>query len=236
MKRLAKIAFLSLTGLGLLGLYTSQAGAAQEHERAGGAHMERAPGHVDGRGQVLDSRYNHGRYYPSFGTRVGVLPGGYRPFFFHGSPFYFWGGIWYAPGPGGFVVVGPPFGVVLSILPPYYSTVWIGGLPYYYANNVYYSWDPAQNGYVVVAPPAGADQPADAPPPAAAQGDLIIYPKNGQTTDQQAADRYECHTWAKGQTGFDPTQPGGGPGGDQNRSNYNRAMSACLQARGYQVN
>ncbi|MGA2708599.1 MAG: DUF6515 family protein [Steroidobacteraceae bacterium] len=230
MKSLSKIAFLSLAGLGLLGLYTSQAGAAEEH--GGGAHMERGPGH----GQVLDSRYNHGRYYPAFGTHIGVLPGGYRPFYFHGSPYYFWGGIWYGPGPGGFVVVRPPFGLVLTVLPPYYSTVWIGGLPYYYANNVYYTWDPAQNGYEVVAPPAGADQPADAPPPMAAQGDLIIYPKNGQTTDQQAADRYECHSWAKGQTGFDPTQAGGGPGGDQNRANYNRAMSACLQARGYQVN
>ena len=43
--------------------------------------------------------------------------------------------------------------------------------------------------------------------------DLIIYPKNGQSKDQQAADQFECHTWAKGQTGFDPTQPGGGTPG-----------------------
>ncbi len=159
----------------LLGLYAVHAGAAEM----------RGAGH----GQVLDSRYHHGRYYPAYGSRVGVLPGGYRPFFFHGSPFYFTGGIWYAPGPGGFVVVRPPYGLVVTVLPPYYSTVWIGGLPYYYANNVYYTWDPAQNGYDVVAPPEGADRPADAPPPAAAQGDLIIYPKNGQTTEQQAADR-----------------------------------------------
>ena len=231
MKRITKFACLSIAGIGLLALYATQAGA-EEHGFGGGRPEARGPG----RGQVLDSRYNHGRYYPAFGSHVGMLPGGYRPFFFHGSPFYFWGGIWYAPGAGGYVVVRPPFGLVLTVLPPYYSTVWVGGLPYYYANNVYYSWDPAQNGYEVVAPPPGADQPADAPPPAAAQGDLIIYPKNGQTTDQQAADRYECHSWAKGQTGFDPTQPGGGPGGDQNRGNYNRAMSACLQARGYQVN
>ena len=73
-------------------------------------------------------------------------------------------------------------------------------------------------------------------PPDSAQNDLIIYPKNGQTNDQQAADKYECHVWAKGQTGFDPTQPAGAPGNSMNRSNYNRAMSACLQARGYQVN
>jgi hypothetical protein len=196
--------------------------------------------HGEPHGQVLDSRYNHGHYYPAYGTPFHSLPGGYRPYYYHGSPYYFSAGVWYAPGPGGFLVVRPPFGLVVTVLPPYYSTVWIAGSPYYYADNVYYSWDPAQNGYVVVSPPDGADQPEAAPAQASvASSDLIVYPKNGQTTDQQAADRYECHSWAKGQTGFDPTQAGGGvPGGnvDQARANYNRAMSACLQARGYQVN
>ena len=82
-----------------------------------------------------------------------------------------------------------------------------------------------------------SDQPS-APPDSPAQSDLIIYPKNGQSKDQQAADQYECYNWSKGQTGFDPTQPAGGASGnpDQARSNYNRAMSACMQGRGYQVN
>jgi len=126
--------------------------------------------------------------------------------------------------------------LVIGALPVYYSTVWFGGVPYYYADNVYYTWQPDQNGYQVVDPPAGADQPAA--PPDSAQDDLIIYPKNGQSKDQQAADQYECHNWARGQTGFDPTQPAAGNPGDvdRSRSNYNRAMSACLQARGYQVN
>jgi len=88
----------------------------------------------------------------------------------------------------------------------------------------------------VADPPNDADAPSS--PPDNVQQDLIIYPKNGQSKDQQAADQYECHTWAKGQTGFDPTQPGGGQAGgsSMSRSNYDRAMSACLQARGYQVN
>jgi hypothetical protein len=67
----------------------------------------------------------------------------------------------------------------------------------------------------------------------------MIYPKNGQTKEQQAADQFECHKWAQGQTGFDPTQVGGGVSPDKadaSRNNYNRAMSACLQGRGYQVN
>ena len=98
-------------------------------------------------------------------------------------------------------------GVVISVLPPDYSTVSIGGVPYYYANDVYYTWDAAQNGYVVVAPPANAANPS---PPPSGHEDLIIYPKDGQDAARQAADRYDCHSWAKTQTGFDPTQVGGG--------------------------
>ena len=34
--------------------------------------------------------------------------------------------------------------------------------------------------------------------------DLIIYPAKGQSNDQMEKDKFECYTWAKGQTGFDP--------------------------------
>jgi Glycine zipper len=36
---------------------------------------------------------------------------------------------------------------------------------------------------------------------------LFIYPSKGQSPEQQNRDRYECHTWAVQQTGFDPTAP-----------------------------
>jgi hypothetical protein len=104
---------------------------------------------------------------------------------------------------------------------------------------VYYSSAPDQSGYVVVDPPDNADNPSPPPPSSdSASSDLMIYPKNGQSKEQQAADQFECNNWAKGQTGFDPTQPGGGVSGnvDASRNNYDRAMSACLQGRGYQVN
>jgi hypothetical protein len=119
---------------------------------------------------------------------------------------------------------------------------WWGGIPYYYYNNVYYTYNTADAGYVVTdPPPAGGDDagstgvetppPAGAPPPRAA-GDLYVYPRNGQTEEQTAKDRYECHKWAVGQTGFDPTTAGsrGSP------AEYRRAMSACLDARGYSAN
>lgn len=222
--------------------------------------------HYDGRGQVLDSRYNHGRYYAPVGTVARTLPGEYRAYYHRGAPYYFSGGVWYAPRGPGFVVVAPPFGLSIAVLPPYYSTLWVGGVPYYYADNVYYTAAPDQSGYVVApppddgqgqgqgGPPPDADGDPNAPGPGAAPGgaypqappqaqppsDFIIYPKQGQSKDQQAADQYECHNWARGQTGFDPTQPNGGVanGGDADRahSNYDRAMAACLQGRGYQVN
>jgi hypothetical protein len=36
--------------------------------------------------------------------------------------------------------------------------------------------------------------------------DLIVYPAKGQSQDQMEKDKFECYTWAKGQTGFDPMQ------------------------------
>jgi hypothetical protein len=261
------IASLSVSVL-LIGVQLSAvASAAQEHERSGaepraeGHHPSAAPRPADagrpmagprpgvagagrpafdGHGQVLDQRYNHGHYYPPIGTVRTSLPGDYRPYYRGRDRYYFNGGIWYAPRGPGFVVVAPPPGLVISVLPAYYSTVWIGGNPYYYADNVYYTWQPDQNGYTVVDPPDGADQPSPAPDNSqGAQDDLIIYPKNGQSKDQQAADQFECHSWAKNQTGFDPTEAGGGVqsgDADRVRNNYDRAMSACLQGRGYQVN
>ena len=42
-------------------------------------------------------------------------------------------------------------------------------------------------------------------PPVFAQ-DPIIYPNKGQSSEQQEKDKFECYTWAKDQTGFDPMQ------------------------------
>jgi hypothetical protein len=40
-----------------------------------------------------------------------------------------------------------------------------------------------------------------------AADDIFIYPTKGQNQEQQDKDRYECHTWASKQTGFDPSRP-----------------------------
>jgi hypothetical protein len=241
------LALAALTALSL-GVATASFAADQRNDgghpqvNRGAPGPNRGPGGPGvnrgiGRGDVLDNRYNHGHYYPRSGAVVRSLPGGYRPYYYRGSRFYFSGGIWYAPGPYGFIVTRPPSGLFLTVLPPFYTTVWLGGAPYYYADNVYYQWQPSANGYAVVDPPSDADQPGTAPQGAPAD-DFFIYPKNGQTQEQQAQDQYECHDWSKGQTGFDPTQQGGGvaPGDTgSRREQYQRAMTACLEARGYSV-
>ena len=103
------------------------------------------------RGEHFDSRHGHNRYYPSRGSYVRGLPRGYRGFFYHGSRYYFAGGIWYRPYGGRFLIVAPPFGLFIPFLPPFYETIWLGGVPYYYANDVYYAQAPG--GYEVVDPP-----------------------------------------------------------------------------------
>ncbi|MFQ5973877.1 MAG: hypothetical protein ACE5Q3_16240, partial [Alphaproteobacteria bacterium] len=40
-----------------------------------------------------------------------------------------------------------------------------------------------------------------------AQQAPYVYPAEGQTPEQQAQDEYQCYQWARGQTGYDPTQP-----------------------------
>jgi hypothetical protein len=41
----------------------------------------------------------------------------------------------------------------------------------------------------------------------AAQAEVFVYPKPGESQDAFQKDQYECHNWAKQQTGFDPAKP-----------------------------
>jgi hypothetical protein len=185
-----------------------------------------------------DARFSHNHYYANRGVVVNSVPvGGSWVAARGGGRFYYSGGVWYAARGPGFVVVGPPIGVFVPVLPPFYTTVWVAGAPYYYANDTYYTWVADQNGYEVVDPPGVADPGATTtqPPPS---DDLYIYPQSGQTEEQQSNDKYECHKWASTQSGFDPTQSLGGVSPDQvaaKRADYQRAMRACLEGRGYSV-
>ena len=41
----------------------------------------------------------------------------------------------------------------------------------------------------------------------AAQAEVFVYPKPGQSQDAFQKDQYECHNWAQQQTGFNPAAP-----------------------------
>jgi hypothetical protein len=122
-----------------------------------------------------------------------------------------YGGYYYPWAWGG---VGP--GLYFATLPYYYSTY--GGIPYY-AGNTYYLSGPAP-GAPNARPPVWSE--------------VVVYPKNGQSQYQQTTDRYECYRWAVSQLGYDPTSAGGGTV-RRDLTDYNRAQTACLTARGYSV-
>ena len=187
------------------------------------------------RGYSYDRRFEHDHYYPRRGYALGALPRGYYSVPWRGSPYFFHGGVWYRPYGPRYMVIEPPLGIGIPALPFGYTTVWIGGTPYYYANGTYYLWHPDEREYVVTAPPPNADSGTTAAP---ANEEVFAYPRNGQSDAQQSTDRYECHDWARGQTGFDPTVPLGGVDAAQaatRRAEYLRAQKACLEGRGYTV-
>jgi len=199
----------------------------------------------------------HGGAYPSHGT--GFAGHGYSTGW-HGGD---WNGGWHGGGGwryggwrgggwgggywhGGFwprCYYGAGFAWFLPILPLAYATYWYSGVPYYYANDVYYTWNPTYDGYVVTDPPPVADSSGSAdvsgagPAPSSdvgapnpgpgpggpVAGQIFMYPKNGQSPEQQATDKAECQRWASDQAGQVA----------QNGSDYNRAMVACVEGRGY---
>jgi opacity protein-like surface antigen len=99
----------------------------------------------------------------------------------------------------------------------------------------------------VSAPAAAQYQSTPAPPPpppppapgvpAASATDMHIIPKNGQSEEQLWNDRYACHNWAQGQSGFDPAHAASMPAAEaaSRREQYQQDMVACMDNRGYAV-
>jgi hypothetical protein len=98
--------------------------------------------------------------------------------------------------------------------------------------------DPGLN----LAPAPGTPQSAPQPPPpeaqpnatpapsfnptsAGVQARLNMYPKNGQSPGQESIDRRDCQQWAAQHAGTSAA----------NGSDFQRAMVACVEGRGYAV-
>ena len=158
----------------------------------------------------------------------GTVPGGFRGRFYgHGYPGWWWGPGWLG------------LDLYLASLPWYYQTYVWDDVPYYYVNGDYYVWNGDADEYEQVQPPSQIEEqgPGQAP---AADARLFVYPKNGQTAQQQAQDEGQCSSWASNQTGYTPPAAGTAASADSGatpakRQDYLRAYGACLEARGYSV-
>src|SRR4030042_2747371 len=100
-----------------------------------------------------------------------------------------------------------------AILAPYYSS--------------YYPPPPV----IIREQPPVYFQPAPSVTPSSTER-IFVYPRLGQSEELQAKDRYECHSWALSQTGYDPSQPSAGDMPEAQRSqmhaDYQRARGAWL--------
>jgi hypothetical protein len=61
---------------------------------------------------------------------------------------------------------------------------------------------------------------------------MFIYPAKGQSQEQQDRDRYQCHTWAVGQTGFDPINPQAGAPAAAGQQPYQPSQPHVLKGAG----
>ena len=114
-------------------------------------------------------------------------------------------------------------------LPSFARELWIGSMLYFVAAGTYYLWNANNQRYEVVAPPPSVQGNS------VTSYEVIAYPARGQSPEQQGRDRYECHNWAVGQSGFDPATATR-PVGSETTERYRRAIGACLNGRGYSTN
>jgi hypothetical protein len=61
---------------------------------------------------------------------------------------------------------------------------------------------------------------------------VFVYPAKGQHPEQQQKDETECYTWARSQTGIDPTGPATAPAAVQKAENPAKGARVAGAARG----
>jgi hypothetical protein len=168
-------------------------------------------------------------YGPGYSWFLAALPLAYATYWYGGIPYYYANNLYYtwSPDYSGYVATDPPpvadSSGAAPALPP--------------TADAQYQGDP--NAQAAPPPQAGAGgfsqgQPApqeSQPPPQDQPGSqgqpprMFMYPKSGQTEDQQRTDKLACEKWASDQVGLGTNGP-----------DYQRALGACIQGRGYSVN
>jgi hypothetical protein len=219
-------------------------GYAGGHAAYGGGHAGYGwrPGYmggVGGTGRFWGGGYWGGRYWPGshygagFAWFLPVLPFGYATYYWGGLPYYYYDNAYYQwdPGYNGYVATDPPPVAQSGSTEPAPGDVPDGSD----APSADYVPAPQSNDSP---PPESSNSEASSAASAGPRGnwggaaDIFVYPRNGQSEEQTATDRFEGHKWSVSQTGFDPTRSMNLQG---TSTDYRRAMGACMDARGYSV-
>jgi hypothetical protein len=87
------------------------------------------------------------------GATVQSLPLHSTPIVAQGNPYYYSGGVYYAPQADSYAIVPPPRGAVIPSVPDSATTVSGAGQSFNYSNGVFYQQ--ANKGYQIVEPPPG---------------------------------------------------------------------------------
>ncbi len=161
----------------------------------------------------------------------------YHPIYVGGLPYYYYSGYFYRPYRDSYWIrVGAPIGARVGALPAGYISFGYGDSTYYYLNATWFLYDHPAREYVVVDPPPDVVSASNAGSDGYAAADyseeVFVYPARGQSAEQTQRDRYECHLWAVSQSGVDPSMD---QADDSERVEYHRALTACLEGRGYTV-
>lgn len=89
---------------------------------------------------------------PAASASFAVLPPHHEVVLVRGVTYYVVDGLFYRPGPGGYVLVRAPVGAVVHRLPPHVRVVRVRGKSTYRVGGVYYRYDAKRRAYVVVNP------------------------------------------------------------------------------------
>lgn len=199
----------------------------------------------------------HGGWWPrayygaGFAWFLPVLPLAYATYYYGGVPYYYANNAYYTwdPSYSGYVATDPPplGGDPSGAGPAGPADASQGApqsapIPYGAPNAAPYgapqpgaaspqalpapdNGQPAPGAQPQAYPMPNAAPPATDPVSLGVQANLNMVPRNGQTSDQVSMDRRGCQQWAAQQAGASAA----------NGSDYQRAMVACVEGRGYGV-
>lgn len=178
-------------------------------------------------------RTSHRHHYYAPGRRFEQLPSGRHRFNHRGKDYYYFGGNYFHHSHNHYITVRAPIGARVPYLAPGYVRFNLNSNRYYYSGYTYYRWDDRRRDYIVIAEPRGASEAiVTAAASSSSSGEIYAYPAKGQSAEQQDRDYYDCHVWGVDKSDYDPSMEAQ----DADRAqDYRRAMTACLEGRGYSV-